>query len=1145
MTLTKKLPVRRWRNALPRVTLLHEIFKHNVIRAMKLSTIFLLIGCLSASARGYTQVLTINEKDAPISRVFREIKKQTGYNFVYFDSDIRPTQRITVQVNNTPLEDVLKLCLKDQPVSYKIVNKTIILSRSAASSFRQAATADSVKGDISGRLITPAGEPVWGASIFIKGSSKGAQSNEQGRFQLNGVKEGAVIVITFVGYATQELTAHFQQNGAVRLTGGKDASVSRTGDGELTVIMKPAARQIDEVLVVPYGTQSRASYTGSATTVKSEQLEDRSRPSYQQSLQGNVAGLQVMESTGQPGAAPTVRLRGISSFSGINTPLYVVDGVPMLTQEITTLATSSNSGAGINPNDIESITVLKDASAAAIYGSQGANGVILITTKKGAAGRTKISASANYGINQMATSSRNKPLSTAEMTSMLIEGVINRKVNNITTPDAALQYLVSQGLKPDVNTDWMDVITQTGQYQQYNISASGGNDKTKFFLSGGYYKQDAVTRGQWFDRKTGRLSVNHKASNRLSFNGSINLASQRLSTVPAAGLGQNPVRGLYRLVPWLSPYTETGEYNPLITHNPEVVRNENKYETSIYQAIGNVGAQLQLTDYLSAESKLGIDLHYSDDYRYWSPLWPDGRGTNGRGSEYSTLWHNWTVSNLLKFNKQLGGLGINATVGQEAARRNLKRVSTQANNFAAEDLYTLGNASEPFIAWSYKAAATLASYFVNTSFNYDQKYYLNLTGRRDGSSRFGSLVRWANFWSAGAAWNIEKENFMTGVSWVDRLKLRVSYGLSGSQLGEYYGAQGYLLGGANYMNLPGFIIAQIESGMLTWEENRPLDVGLEFELLRGRLSGAIDWYTRRTDKLFQDMPVPMENGVGSLNYNVGSMKNYGWEFTLNGQPVKPKTAGGFAWNSSFNISTQKNKILKYQDSSKVQGVYLRQIGGDFYQFYLRGYAGVDPQTGEALWYTNASKSATTNAFNQAAPFKQEGMSALPRFFGGFTNTFSYKGLSLSALIYFNWGNYIYDNWGQYTQSDGSAGLAETAQMSRMTYNHHWKQPGDNAKYPKIMYRGTQSGLTGQSSTRFLYDGSYIRLREVTLSYQVPLKGPLTQVVKGAQVYVRGNNLYTYIRDPYLPYDPEVDISGILDQNLPISRQYAVGVNLSL
>lgn len=1127
----------------PRGIIFHETFKTKVIRAMKLSSILMLIGCLTASAKGYTQKLTINEKDAPISRVFREIKKQTGYNFVYFDSDIPPAQRVTVQVRDRSLEEVLQLCLNNQPVTYKIVNRTIILSRKAASSsFRQGTVADSVKGDVGGRLLTPAGEPVWGASIFVKGSSKGTQSNEQGRFQLAGVREGAVLVVTFVGYATQELTVHFQQDGAVQLKGG---DASRTSEGQIAIVMKPAARQMDEVLVVPYGTQSRASYTGSAVTVKSEQLEDRSRPSFQQSLQGNVAGLQVMESTGQPGAAPTVRLRGISSFGGINTPLYVVDGVPMLTQEITSLATSSNSGAGINPNDIESITVLKDASAASIYGSQGANGVILITTKKGSAGRTNISASANYGVNRMATSSRNKPLNTEEMTSLLIEGVINRSINGITTPEAARDYLITQGLKTDVNTDWMDVITQSGQYQQYNLSASGGNDKTKFFLSGGYYKQDAVTRGQWFDRKTGRLSVNHKASKRLSFNGSMNLASQRLSTVPAAGTGQNPIRSLYRLVPWLSPYTATGEYNPALTYNPEIVRNENKYETSIYQAIGNVGAQLQFTDYLSAESKVGIDIHYSDDYRYWSPLWADGRGTNGRGMEYSTLWANWTVSNLLKFNKQIGGLGINATVGQEGARRNLKRVSTQANNFAAEDLYTLANASEPYLTYSYKAAATIASYFVNTSFNYDQKYYINLTGRRDGSSRFGSLVRWANFWSAGGAWNIDKENFMMNAKWIDRLKLRASYGLSGSQLGDYYGAQGFLSGGNNYMNLPGFIIAQIESGTLTWEENRPLDIGLEFEFFRGRLSGAVDWYTRRTDRLFQDMPVPMENGVSTVNFNVGSMKNYGWEFTLNGQAVKAKKAGGFNWDVQLNFSTQQNKILKYQDSSKVQGVYLRQIGGDFYQYYLRGYAGVDPENGEALWYTDASESKTTNVFNQAAPYKQTGKSALASFYGGLNNTFTFKGISLSTHIFFNWGNHIYDSWGQFTQSDGSAGLSETALMSRMNYDNHWKQPGDNAKYPKVMYRGSQSGLTSQSSTRFLYDGSYIRLREVTLSYQLPLKGPMTQVLKGAQIYLRGNNLFTYIRDPYLPYDPEVDISGLLDQNLPISRQFAIGVNLSL
>jgi len=972
------------------------------------------------------------------------------------------------------------------------------------------------------------GSPLSGVSIAVKGGSRTTVSDRQGNFAIEVPTNRSVLVFTFVGYALQEYTL-----------AGELAN--------LTVYMEPMVTAIDEVEIsVPYGTETKASITGSAVVIKGEQLADRPRSTFQTSLQGNVPGLQVMESTGQPGAAPTVRLRGLTSFSGTVTPLYVIDGVPMLTQGVAGLAFSSNSGAGINPNDIEDITVLKDGSASSIYGSQGANGVILITTKSGKAGKTRINMSANYGQNRMAFGDRAKPLNTAEMTQLLIEGVINSNINPtleaITTPEAAYLYLVQNGLNPDVDTDWTDVITQIGQYSQYNVSASGGNDKTNFFVSGGYYKQDAVTKGQGYDRKTGRLNINHKANDKLSFNGRIALTAQHLNTVPGAGTGQNPVRSLYRFVPWLSPLDENGEYNSQITYNPLVVQNENRYETHIYQAIGNVGAAYQFTDYLTYEGKAGIDFHYSDDYRYWSPIWPDGRGVNGRGMEYNRLWNNWTVNNLLRYKDEFGDFGVTATLGQEAAKRNLKSVSTQAQNFVAEDLYTLANTSEPYIAWSSRSHATLASYFLNTSFNYQQKYYLNVTGRRDGSSRFGKQVRWANFWSLGASWNVHRESFMENLDFVNQLKFRISYGTSGNMLGEYYGALGFYSTNQNYMGHPGFAIGQIESGLLQWELNRPLDIGLEFSVLNNRLSGTFDWYTRQTSRLIQDMPVSHTNGVTQLNFNVGGMKNYGVEISLSSHNVVGEN-GSFDWRTDFNITTLNNRITAIQDGRRYEGRYVREVGGDYYQFRMRGYAGVERTTGQALWFTDSTRTATTTEFNQAGIFKQEGKSALADFYGGFTNTFSYKGFSLSALIYFNWGNSVYDTWGPYTHSDGSAMLGEAALMSRMVYRHRWRQPGDDAEYPKIVYGGNQSGQNDYHSTRFLYDGSYIRLRDVTLSYSLPVQR-LRLPFASASIYFRANNLYTWVKDDLLPYDPEVGYGGQYDQNLPIAKQYALGIDIS-
>lgn len=976
----------------------------------------------------------------------------------------------------------------------------------------------------SGKVVSAKEEfPLPGVSVAVKGGNQSTTTDINGNYKIPVPNEEATLVFSYVGYTTQE--------------------VSLEGVLQKNVLLDKDVRILRDVLItVPYGQQTKASYTGSAVTVQSKTIEDRPRESFQNSLQGNVAGLQVMSSTGQPGAAPNVRIRGISSINGNNSPLYVVDGVPVLSQSITTLATSSNTLAGINPNDIESITVLKDASAASIYGSLGANGVIMITTKSGASGKTKLNASVQYGVNQMTRSDASKPLSTAEMSEMLIEGVINSPTLSPTNPEEAYAYLIDNGLDPNTSIDWFDIITQPGRYDQYNVSASGGNEKTHFYVSAGYYNRDAVTKGQDFSRKNIRLSLNHEASDRLSFSGRLSASRQDLSTVPGAGTGQNPIRSLYRIVPWIGPYTESGEYSPRLNHNPEMVRNENKYETKISQLIGNLSAQYKINDNLTFETRGGTDFNFSDDFRFWSPLTPDGQGPNGRGAEYSTVWDNWSITNLLKYRGQYKDFSLNATLGQEASKRNLKRVSTQANNYAAEDLYTLANTSEPFIAWSQKSAATLVSYFLNTSFSYQQKYYLNATVRRDGSSRFGKNVRYGNFWSLGFAWNAHEETFMQELPWLNQLKLRSSYGVSGSQLGSYYGHMGYYSTGSKYGGLPGFSMAQIESGDLSWEKNHPFDVGLEFAVLDNRLSGTIDWYTRKTTDLFMDMPVSYTNGVSELNFNVGSMQNMGLEIALSSDNIRPKVDGGFGWQTSFNISTQKNKVLKVVGDRMVSGRFLRENGGDFYQFYMRGYAGVDQETGESLWYTNGDQTNTTTDYSEAAPFKQD-KSALAKFYGGLTNTFQYKGFSLSALIYFTVGGHIYDTWGTYTQNDGSVGLNAYGQISRKYYENRWKQPGDNAEYPKMVFLGSQSGLNNQASSRFLYNGTYVRLRDVTLSYDLPLDR-MKLKMSSAQIYLRANNLYTWVYDDLLPYDPEAGISGILDQNIPVSRQFIVGVNLT-
>ncbi len=974
-----------------------------------------------------------------------------------------------------------------------------------------------VKGKV---LSAKENTPLGGVGIREKNKPTSTLSDSNGDFVIV-VDAKSTLLFTYIGFVQAEVTAAPQ----------------------LTIRLQEDISSLAEVVVsVPYGSQTRASFTGSATTLRSKDLEGKPRASFQETLQGNVAGLQASQGSGQPGGGLNVRIRGIGSYGAGSSPLYVIDGVPVVDGAITVLAQTSNTLAGINTNDIDNVTVLKDASATSIYGSRAANGVVLITTKNGAAGKTKISASAQQGFNQIANKERNRPLNTEEMAELLVEGIINSTAGamaSINNPTDAYTYLVGQGFKADVNTDWLDVITQTGKYSQYDLNASGGTDKTTFFASGGYYKQDAVTKGQNYEKITARLRVKNQATDRLSFNLGFAPNFQKISTVPGSGTGINPVRSLNRLVPWVAPYNADGSYSNIL-YNPELHRRENVNDTRTYALLGDASAEYKFFEGFSAESKVGIDMNYGDDYRYWSPLWPDGASVNGRGMHYTSIYINWNLTNLLKYRKQVKEFGIEATLGQEAQKITRKFISTQGQNFAGQYLYNLSSTSTPFVAWSSSGESTLASYFLNTSFNYKQKYYLNLTGRTDGSSRFGRNVRYGNFGSVGFAWNVHKEDFMANVKFIDELKFRTSYGVNGNQHADWYAVPGIYSTGAVYNGSPAYVMAQIQNDNLTWETNKPFDIGVDVSLFNQRVTFTLDYFNRVTGNLLMNAPISYTNGLGSQDQNIGSFRNSGVEFAINTHNVKASGTHGFNWRTNFNISTTKNKIIALSGTDQIiSGRYVRNLGGDFYEFYMPGWAGVNPANGEGLWYTDDTKTTTTNNYSLAKSYAQG--SALPKFFGGFTNTFDYKRFSLSFMLYFNVGGKIYDTWGTFTSNDGSAGVTDYGVIARVDYDNRWQKPGDEAKSPKMVFRGSQSGLSGQHSSRFLYDGTYVRLRDVTLSYDLPLN---KKYMNKAQIYLRGNNVFTYTKDDMLRADPETFIGGLLDQHLPNARQVLVGLNIT-
>lgn len=1113
------------------------------LKVMKLICLLLTVAMLQTYATGYSQV-TLFLKNVRVEKVLLEVERQAGFDLLYTKKTLADLPLVTIDVKNASVQEVLRQCFKDLPVDFFLDDKTIVITRrpvEVGTSSRVVLLAPPV--DLHGRIVSESGEPLEAVSITVRGSSKGTSSNASGYFTLTNVSDESVLAISSVGFEAIEISvARLKALTTEAPFNAAGGTIRKTTSGTFIVELKPTVAQLKDIVVIPYGTQQRSDYTGSVVTVSDKELAGRPRASFQESLQGNVPGLQSTIGTGQPGAAGNVRIRGTGSINAGSTPLYVVDGVPVNDMQATVLAFSSNPMAAINPNDIESVTVLKDAAATSIYGSRAANGVIMITTKSGAAGKTRINASVQHGFTEMVVNDRNRTLNTSEMTELLVEGVINSQSSGligITTPEAAYDFLVSQGLKPNIDTDWLDVILQKGQLRQYDLSASGGSATNSFFASLGYYKQDAVTRGQGYERATARLRMKNKGLERLTINAGLAPSMQKLSTIANAGTGANPIRSLYRLVPWTRPYNEDGSYSS-IAYNPEIVRRENVYDTRIYSLMGDFGAELKLMPNLVIESKAAADVSFTNDYRYWSPLWVDGKAANGRGAEYTTTMINWNITNLLKYHGEVGRLKYSATLGQEANKKTRKRISTQADGYAREGLYSLASASKPFVAWSDQAETSMASYFLNTNFGFDSRFNLNLTGRIDGSSMFGRNVRYARFGSIGASWNLHREEFLKDLIFINELRLRASYGINGNLYNEWYGVDGLYSTTAVYNGAPGYLLSQLENQMLTWEKNKPFDIGVDFSLFNRRLSGSFDYYKRLTTDLLLNAGISATNGVPSQNRNIGSMENYGIELLLNSQNIVAPQADGFSWSTSFNISTGRNIITALGGVNQmISGVYNREIGGDFYQFYMKEWAGVDPETGVGLWFADTDRKTATTDYDSAVNLNQG--AARPDFFGGLTNTFSYKRFSLSFMAYFSWGGQLYDNWGTYTSSDGSAGVSDYGIISRVDYENRWRKPGDIASSPKIVYGGSQTGTASQASSRFLYDASYIRLRDITLSYSIPPN----KLIQNARVYARANNLFTYVKDDRLRQDPETFVGGILNQNLPIARQLLLGVDISL
>lgn len=836
-----------------------------------------------------------------------------------------------------------------------------------------------------------AGTTVIGASILLQGTTLGTITDLDGNFSLAVPRNDAVLLISYTGFATQEVPVSVQ-------------------DPTVNIILSSSTELLQEVVVTGYGETALNNFSRAATKVDIDRVATVPRTNFQESLDGNVAGLQVAQGSGQPGAFQNVQIRGLGSINASATPLYVIDGVPVFTREIGNESTTSTPLAGLNPQDIADIQVLKDASATSIYGSRAANGVIVITTKRGVSGKTTISANVQTGFSDVSLSDKLRPLNTTEYLELIREGLIN--AGDAGSQEEAQQIILDRGIDPTVDTDWFEEITRRGTFTTANLSAGGGTDAVRYFLSGGYQNNEGTIIGTDFKRYSSRLNLSTDLADwfRLDFNSSV--AYTRQNTVGDGGLFANPVRSIFRLVPTLPVFNEDGSYNTSFNATYNLIGEvlENDRTSDILNLLGTVGAVVELPfiDGLTFEPFLSYNSIRGEDRTFFVPEFGTGASSNGAAEYDVDLQNNWLVRNMLKYKARFNDLhGVDVTLGMEAQEFTQNFNQSTVSNFVFNNLRTPSNGSVFDNISGIRTANSLVGYFLMGNYNYNGLVYANATYRRDGSSRFGADTRYANFYSVGVGLNLDRFDFLAGKTDLNTLRLRASYGQNGNQAGiDDFASRGLYASGLDYDGNPGIFLDQLANPNLTWEVNEPFNIGLDVGLW-SRIDLTADFYVRNTSSLLFDQPVSRTNGVEDITTNIGELQNRGVELTLSTRNIT-SSDDGFTWTTSFNFTRNVNEVISLPEGDFADGSRFRAVGQPWNTWYFQGYAGVDPQTGEPLWYTDATETETTTNYNDADPYEQ-GTSETD-FFGGMRNTFSFKGLSLAVQLNYRYGSQILHTW---------------------------------------------------------------------------------------------------------------------------------------
>lgn len=1086
----------------------------------------LLLGVLlfGFTVSAQSQKVSLDFKNERVEKVLASIKSQTGMSLVFSDQLVDVNRKVTMQLKDVTLKEALTRLLSGINLTFEIRNNKIYFIEKKAVS-----QPGSRKKRVTGVVKDVMGEPLIGANVVEKGrSTNGVITDFNGKFTLE-VDESASLVVSYIGYLAQDIPTK--------------------GKGDFHIILKEDTNTLDEVVVTGYGDFKKATYTGSASVLTTEKLEALPVVSVGQMIESNIPGISVVAGTSsQPGAKTTLRVRGVASMNASTEPLYVLDGVPIPSYDLSNFTSMSEAGGmgfieTLNPADIESITVLKDAASASLYGAKGANRVVLITTKKGKEGKLRVNMAAKYGITDFAYTYR--PLMGGEERRELIhEGLVNFQLDKGVSEQEAQQYAdanIDQYAKrlPQGYSDWESALFKTGYQQDYNLSASAGNQNSSFIGSLGYTKQTGVSLNSEMERFTGRVDASNKYKKvefgmnaSFSWTKNVHLPEGKFygSAIYASKVNLTPSTPIYNEDgTYASGYRENNGYNPIL--EAEV----NDYYARTVRAMGTAKIAYNVWDNLKVSSVFTVDYSLTKDFFFQSPDGRDGATYQGRGRMQMTDRIRYTSQNNLTYSKTFGKHSVSAVTAFEVMKYDYEDLYAAKKTYGQDINTSLGNAADPIDADQKLQEDALMSYVASVNYSYDDKYYASFSFRRDGSSRLSPDTRWGNFWSLSASWRLSQERFMQPLkSVLSDLKLRASYGVNGNLPSSYYGYQSTYTTGAFYSGKPSPWESTLGNEELTWEKNYALNLGLDIGLF-SRVNVSLDWYTRTTKDLLMSKQLNSISGFSSLLTNVGQMRNTGVELEVRSNNIKTKD---FSWTTAFNLSHNKNKILKLADLPWfVDGRYVRKEGYPFNTIYLREYAGVDPETGSALYYDNQqdengnyTKNKVTDP-GQASPIPLKDIT--PTISGGFMNTFNYKFIDLSFNLSYSFGGYSYDNASYILQDDGYSVISNKSTEQR----RRWQKPGDITDVPRFVYGNKKGG--NYNSSRAIHSTDHIRLKSLILGLNAPKAWLQKLGIGNARIYFSGTNLLTWAA--YDQYDPEM--SGVVGFYTPPLKTYAFGLEL--